>query len=306
MLIGLFAALSVGSPHTVLAQEPSDSSEYRVETSIASQSASTGAEMYRGTDAQDVRAGYDKQAGEFDERVLGLPPIAEWEELHEAGALEAQTLEQIGWLYEQGHVGDQPNLEHALQWYERAAEAGLHRNAVRVAWMYLGGRGAPTSRVEAERWLQYAIEHDHLPGHTALASVLIADAMAGRATERMPEAIELLESALDRGFDTASYFLTRVYLEGLGGIEADYAKGAEYARMGAEAGNAQQQGWLAFLLAEGRGVEPDLVEALTWASLAAADGDALGQNLRVWLEEQLPEASVREAREAAVAWALER
>jgi TPR repeat protein len=65
------------------------------------------------------------------------------------------------------------------------------------------------------------------------------------------------------------------------------------------------QVWLALMYLEGRGVEQNLVTAAQWASLAAANGDTMGDQVRRALEERLSPDELREARERAVDWALQ-
>lgn len=230
----------------------------------------------------------------------------DWEARYQAGALDVTAVEQIGRYYELGAPGRAPDPAEALRWYTRAATPEAPHNMLRVAWMHLSANGVPVDRAAAERWMQRAIAVEYWPAFTGLASVLIADAMSGRATERMPEAIDLLERAQRGGFVMAAYFLARVYLEGLGGVEVDDALGARYAEWGADHGHAQLQGWTAFLYLEGRGVEADEVAALKWASLAAAQGDTFGGQIREYLERTLDQDAIDAGRSAAVAWAVER
>lgn len=241
--------------------------------------------------------------------ALGQEP-PDWEraraaflEAAEAGSPTAMSY--LGWMYERGQ-GVEADGGQAAAWYARAAEAGALDYAVKLGWMFLAGQGVPADRARAEQWFGQAIAADHTPARIALASVLIADALGGQAPERIPEARALLEQALDAGNTLAAYFLARLYLEGIGGHPLDAVRGAEYARIGAEAGHARLQGWLASLYATGRGLEPDPVSALMWANLAAANGDRFGEQVRLELEQRLSAEQVAEARRRAVAWAMRR
>ena len=211
----------------------------------------------------------------------------------------------LGWMYEEGH-GVPTDGERAAAWYAQAAQAGAHDFAVKLGWMYLAGEGVERDRKTAESWFLSAIEADHAPARIALASVLIADAQGGRAPERVFEARELLEDALRTGHVLAAYFLARLYIEGIGDHPVEEGPALHYTRIGAEQGHPRMQAWLALMYAEGRGVEPDLVSAAMWANLAAADGDAIGDQLRLVLEERLTPEELHEARRRAVDWALQR
>jgi uncharacterized protein len=235
------------------------------------------------------------------------PP--EWESARAAFAEAAEqgsprAMSYLGWMYEEGH-GVARDGELAAEWYGRAARAGAHDFAVKLGWMYLGGRGVDRDRERAEFWFRHAIEAGYAPAQLAWASVLIADAQGGRDPERVFDARELLEQALEEGLMLASYFLARLYIEGIGAQAADDDLAAHYTRMGADDGHGQMQGWLAFMYVNGQGVERDLVTAAKWANLAAANGDPLGHQLRLTLDAQLDPEQIREARQRAVDWALE-
>ena len=235
------------------------------------------------------------------------PP--EWEAARAAFAEAAEqgsprAMSYLGWMYEEGH-GVVRDGEQAAEWYGRAARAGAQDFAVKLGWMYLGGDGVDRDRDQAEFWFRHAIEAGHAPARIAWASVLIADAQGGRDPERVFDAQELLEQALEEGLMLAAYFLARLYIEGIGAQPVDDALAAHYTRMGADDGHGQMQGWLAFMYVNGQGVDQDLVTAAKWANLAAANGDSLGHGLRLMLDEQLDPEQIHEARQRAVDWALE-
>lgn len=229
--------------------------------------------------------------------------LSELTEAAYAGSIWAMSL--LGWMYEDGE-GVAPDVLQSVYWYEQAAQAGALEFALKLAWMYLGGQEVGADREKAEAWFQFAIQRGLVSAQIALASVLIADAMGGVAVERVHEARQWLLSALASGEPLAAFFLTRLYREGIGGHPVDANLAADFARLGAEAGNAQLQGWLAQMHLEGEGVPVDPVEAAMWANLAASGGDAWGNTLRLHLEEILSPEQRQEARERAWRWALER
>jgi uncharacterized protein len=224
-------------------------------------------------------------------------------EAAEAGSTTAMSY--LGWIYEEGH-GVEADGEKAAAWYGRAAEAGAHDFSVKLGWMYLAGDGVDRDRPSAESWFRRGIEAGHSPARIALASVFIADALGGRDTERVYEARDLLRVALDDGYAVASFFLARLYIEGIGGHPVDDDEAIRFTRIGAETGNAQMQGWLAYMYLNGRGVEADEVTASKWANLAAAGGDRLGNELRLVLDERLGPEQQQVARQRAVNWAARR
>lgn len=220
-----------------------------------------------------------------------------FEEAAEAGSPSAMSY--LGWIYETGK-GIPKNGVQAAHWYARAARAGAHEYAVKLGWMYLGGDGVRADRAQAETWFNSAIAAGHAPAKIAWASVLIADAQGGRDPERVEEARALLEDALADGQPLASYFLARLYIEGIGDHPVDSDRAAHYTRIGAEAGDARLQGWLASMYYQGRGVPEDRISAAMWASLAAAEGDPFGEQINQVLEASLSPEELAEARRRAV------
>lgn len=218
-----------------------------------------------------------------------------------AAAGSASAMSYLGWLYEEGH-GVPADGARAAAWYARAARAGALDYAVKLGWMFLAGDGVPADRAQAEAWFKYAIAGGHAPAQIALASVLIADAQGGRDPHRVSEANALLQQALDAGQDLATLFLTRLYLEGIGGHPVDDERAAHYARIGAAAGQPQLQGWLAAMYYRGRGVAADPVTAAMWAMLAAAAGDPFGAQVEQALAGELSAEDLASARRRAEQW----
>ena len=247
----------------------------------------------------------DAEARAHAAMVLDPP---DWPAAREAFLEAAETgsttaMSYLGWLYEEGHGVDR-NGARAAEWYGKAALAGAHDFSVKLGWMYLSGDGIPRDRDAAEAWFGRGIEAGHSPARIAWASVLIADALGGKNPDRVFDARELLLVALDDGYTVASFFLARLYIEGIGGHPVDDGLAARYTRIGADTGNAQMQGWLALMYLEGRGVEEDAISAAMWANLAASGGDSLGDQIRQALEGSLAPEDIHQARQRAVAWAM--
>ncbi|MFU8815652.1 MAG: tetratricopeptide repeat protein [Pseudomonadales bacterium] len=219
-----------------------------------------------------------------------------------ASAGSPTAMAHLGWIHEHGHGGA---VSHPLaaHWYAKAYHAGARHLALKLGWLYLGGDEAIRDRTVAESWFRHAIEAGDLPAHVALASVLVADAQGGIAPARVHEARELLQTALAGELLIASYFLARIYLEGIGTQSVDYAKALPYIRLGAEHGHPQMQGWLARMYADGQGVAVDPLESAKWSLLAAAGGDPLGRQLERRHRAALSTQMLAEAQRRALAWA---
>ncbi len=253
------------------------------------------AEMAQPTPSAEARA---------HEFMRQQPP--DWAGAHQAFLTAAEAgsptaMSYLGWIYEQGH-GVPADGERAAHWYAQAARAGALDYALKLGWMYLGGKGVAADRQQSEYWFEYAIAANYTPARIALASVLLADALGGKATARVFEARDLLTTALEQDNPLAAFFLARLYLEGIGDQPRDDQRGAHYAKISAEHGNAQMQGWLAVLYFSGRGVKKDLITAAMWAELAAANGDRFGEQVRRALQSRLTPEQLETAQHRAQAW----
>ncbi len=211
----------------------------------------------------------------------------------------------LGYLDEHGYGIDGPDGERAIDWYARGVEAGADRHALKLAWDHLRGELVEPDREEAERWFRHAIDSGQAEARVALASVIIADIVGGDEA-RADEARGQLEQALEEGVELATYYLARMYREGLG-IERDPERARHYLERGARTDDPQMRGqrgkmqaWLAEMNAEGAAAdEPAPIAAAAWAYLAAANGYPRGEQLVQRLTAPLEPAEVRQAQQRA-------
>jgi uncharacterized protein len=266
-----------------------------------------GDDMPAPTWSPEAAAGLDASALErtarahLDQDAPDPVQAALWLEAAAASG-SSSAMGHLAYLHQQG-IGVEQDGERAVDLYARAVAAGALQHTLTLGWTYLRGDGVERDRGKAETWFRHGIEADFHPARIALASVLIADAYGGIAPERALEAEALLLEALPREPLLASYFLARLYLEGIGHVAHDPQRGLHFTRVGAERGNAQLQGWLGRMYANGEGLDPDLAEAVKWTNLSAAGGDPYGNRLRLQLESHLPAATVEEGRRRALDWA---
>ena len=110
--------------------------------------------QWAGPARADFKAGVDAyDRGDF------LAAYEEWLPLARGGDLAAQR--NIGHLYRRGQ-GVPQDAAVAVNWYTRAAEAGLARAQANLATMYLRGEGVRRDERAAAAWFQRAA----LDGHT--------------------------------------------------------------------------------------------------------------------------------------------
>jgi localization factor PodJL len=174
---------------------------------------------------------------------VGLAPIPPTERLPDAiggPVLRAAALKgdpaaayEIGVRYTEGK-GVPANLDEAVKWYARAAQAGLVPAIFRLGTFYEKGMSVQRDADIARRYYSQAAERGNAKAMHNLA-VLDADG---------------------------------------GGKGANYKSASEWFRKAADRGVADSQFNLGILYARGIGVEQNLAESYKWFSLAAAQGDA--------------------------------
>lgn len=223
----------------------------------------------------------------------------------EAGS--AAAMSHLGWMYETGE-GVPVDAALAVHWYSKAAKAGAPEYARKVGWMYLSAQGVPQDRELAEYWFRQGIAGGDSESRLALASIYVGDGLsseagAGVRDAQVTEAIELLEEVLSDGDVRATYFLTRIYLEGIGGYAVEPKRAAHYASLGANEGMPGLQGFLSSFYFNGFGVEADLIQAAKWARLASAAGDPVGMQVWSAVQNELTEAQLEKAQRLALRWA---
>ena len=140
---------------------------------------------------------------------------------------------EIGVRYTEGK-GVAVNLDEALKWYDRAAQAGVVPAVFRLGTFYEKGMSVQKDADIARRYYLQAAERGNAKAMHNLA-VLDADG---------------------------------------GGKGANYKNASEWFRKAADRGVADSQFNLGILYARGIGVEQNLAESYKWFSLAAAQGDA--------------------------------
>lgn len=99
-----------------------------------------------------------------------------------------------------------------------------------------------------------------------------------QAKELYTKAREGIELLAESGNVKAIKLLGDYYLEGLGGIEQDYARAMEYFVMAADEDYADAQAQIAYMYMEGLGVEVSYEQAMEWNNRAAQQNNAQGQS----------------------------
>ena len=138
-----------------------------------------------------------------------------------------------------------------------------------MASLYLTGAGVPQDSEESARLLRNAAEAGDQPSRVDLANLVLE---GGGAAEDPARIAGWFEKSALLGDLTAAFNLGVCLTKGVG-MERNEEQGAAWLRRAAE-GVPEAQFMYGRMLAEGRGVAPDLREARVWFT-RAADADVL-------------------------------
>jgi TPR repeat protein len=233
-----------------------------------------------------------------------------------SGDVNAQIM--LGEMYEFGK-GRKVDMKNAMQWYEMAAAQNNTPAMFRLAMLNLNGaKGVAPNPARAREWFSKAAQAGHLQASNELGLLYYQ----GKGVETDPFiAAKHIRKAADAGFAQAQYNLGLLYVNGHGveqnittasqwfqkaavqglpeaaldyglmvyggdaGLRRDYEIGAQWLMVAANAGNANAQLYIARILAAGRGMKKDRVEAAKFYILAKqedkadADLDVMMSNL---------------------------
>jgi uncharacterized protein len=172
----------------------------------------------------------------------------------------------IGNLYVRSNPSP-PNYVEAARWYRRAAEAGNKEAARALASLYLTGAGVERNNDDAVRWLRFSAEAGDQTSQVDLANLVLAG--AGDAGDPQKVARWFKEAAASN--DLFAAFNFGICLSKGLGVKQDEQRAAIWIRRAAN-GVRDAQYIYGRMLADGRGVAPDLVEARAWLVRASDSG----------------------------------
>jgi len=221
--------------------------------------------------------------------------------VEEKNDIKAMTL--LGELYGNGFGVDRDDKKSA-QWYGLAADRGDREAMFALALFRLGGRAGAVNAEEGAKLLAAAAKLGHAAASYDLALLYVEGRMFPQDFSR---AAELFRAAADAGNPEAQYALATLYKEGRGvsqdltqaarllaaasaadntdaqveyaialfnggGVARNEALAAALLQKAARKGSPVAQNRLANVLAVGRGLKADPVEAIKWHIVAKAGG----------------------------------
>jgi TPR repeat protein len=222
------------------------------------------------------------------------------------GNVGAQLM--LGEMYEFGR-GVKPDIGNAMRWYESAAAQNHNGAMFRLGMLYLDAESGRQDLAKAREWLARAAASGNAEASNELGLIYYQ----GLGVAQDPEAAaKHISTAAEAGLAQAQYNLGLLYVNGHGvkkdlatagewfqkaavqglpeaaldyglmvyggdaGIRRDYEIGAQWLMVAAKQGNPDAQLIISRILASGRGMKKDRVEAAKFYLLAKEAGKTNG------------------------------
>ena len=161
--------------------------------------------------------------GQADSRSNPRRAVEWLQRAAEAGSLRAMYW--LGWIYQRQH-----DAQLALLWYGRAAEAGYSDAQVKVALIMEKGDGLPNPQPEiAERYWRLAAHHGDAFAQVEFADKLRNGLLLVKEEYGENEVVTLLKQAMSQGSAHAAVTLAQIYRKGELGEEKNPIKAMEFA-----------------------------------------------------------------------------
>ena len=170
-------------------------------------------------------------------------------------------------------LGMKEDPDEMIRLLRQAIELGDGEAAGKLAYCYEYGRGIAPDEKKAFELYKLGAQRRNAMSQFKYAEFLILGRPEGNEPD-IQEALKWYQAAADAKNPQALFRMGVFYLDGMGPIEKDPKKAAEYFYASARMGYAQAQYNLAGLFSEGRGVMKDDAAALFWYLQAAKQGDA--------------------------------
>lgn len=176
----------------------------------------------------------------------------------------AVSMEGIAGLYRYGRGVEQDSAK-AIEWNEKAAQAGLIDCYNYIGVMYAKGEGVEQDYAKAMEWIEKGAEL----GSIACMKNLVVLYYEGYVVEQdSAKVIEWYEKAAQAGLSDCYNYIGEMYQHG-DGVEQDDEKAIEWYQKGAEQGNVTSMRRIANVYRNNQ----DGTKAIEWYEKAALAGD---------------------------------
>lgn len=189
--------------------------------------------------------------------------------LRAANAGNTRAMNQVGWMYQNGH-GVQQNHEQAMEYFLMASEIGVPVAMNNIGWMYQNGYGVAKDYGKAMDWYLQAAEAGDA---TAMFNLGYMYTEGLGITQSYSKAMDWYLQAAEAGNATAMNNIGWFYKDGLG-VARNYSTAMEWCLKAAREGNAVAMNQIGDMYCKGYGVERNVAEAKFWLKKSAELGNA--------------------------------
>ncbi len=187
-----------------------------------------------------------------------------------ANAGNDSAMYSIGYMYDYGE-GVEQDYSKALEWYNKAANAGNSAAINNIGYMYEFSEGVEQDYSKALEWYNKAVN----AGNAAAMNNIGRMYEFGKGVEQdYTKSLEWYNKAANAGNATAMYNIGYMYDCGEG-VEQDYSKALEWYNKAANAGNTAAMNNIGLMHEFGEGIEQDYTKALEWYNKAANAGNSV-------------------------------
>lgn len=213
---------------------------------------------------------------------------------------DASAMLSLGRFYEYGH-GTSRNFTKALEWYRKAAEAGLPEGYYNLGVCYEVGMGAVSDDKKAAEYFAKSAELKLPLGMHKMAALYFSGSGLPKDEAK---AMEYLIKAGEAGLPQAANDLGLVYMNGLYEQPKDTGVALDWFVFGADNGSLDAMANIAAYFDEATPVKVNLVKALKWYLIIKKLGvENENVNARVTaLNKKMPQQQKAAADKEAEAW----
>lgn len=176
---------------------------------------------------------------------------------------DSSAMLSLGRFYEYGH-GTSRNFTKALEWYRKAAEAGLPEGYYNLGVCYEVGMGITSDEMKAAEYFARAAELKLPLGMHKMAALYFSGT---GVTKNEPLAMDYLIKAGEAGLPQAANDLGLVYMNGLYAQPKDTGVALDWFIFGADNGSLDAMANIAAYFDEATPVKVNLVKALKWYAI---------------------------------------
>ncbi len=191
------------------------------------------------------------------------------------------------------------NLPKSFSLYLQAAQKGDTEAQFIVGGMYFKGVGTEKNPKEAFKWLyKAAVNGESTPQSQKILGQ--AFLLGNGVPQNYTKSIQWYEKASENGDHDAQNELAFLYYVGKG-VEQDFTASFKWFEKAAKGGLAVAQYNVGIMWYTGNGVEkPDMIQAYTWLSLAAANGHQDASAASKYIETVLNASELKQGQQQAV------